>query len=99
MCGLPYQLVFLASDIGNVHVVSGRAKFFELLASEDVNSNQMDLGVTVLSSLGGGHVNDLAGAVLDHNEAVLSQGGTLHREGGRGARIGGVEGVFMLLEN
>ena len=42
----------------------------------------MDLGVTVLSSLGGGHVDDLAWATLDDNEAVLSQGGTLHRVGG-----------------
>jgi len=56
----------------------------------------MDLGVTVLSSLGGRHVNDLAWAALDDNEAVLSQGGTLHRVGGRGTCIGGLKGVLML---
>jgi hypothetical protein len=90
-------LVFLAEDVRDIHVVGRGAKFFELLASEDVDSNQMDLGVTVLASLGGRHIDDLARAVLDHDESVLSQGGTLHRESGRGARIGGVESVFMLL--
>jgi hypothetical protein len=42
----------------------------------------MDLGVTVLSSLRGRHVDDLAWAVLDDDETVLSQGGTLERIGG-----------------
>ena len=73
-----------------------RAKFFKLLASEDIDGNKMDLCVTVLASLGGRHINDLAGAVLDHNEAVLPQGRALHGEGGRGAGIGGLEGVLML---
>ena len=77
--------------------MGGGAKFFKLLASEDVDGNKMDLCVTVLASLGGRHVDDLAGAVLDHNEAVLSQGRALHGESGRGAGIGGIEGVLMLL--
>jgi hypothetical protein len=50
----------------------------------------------VLASLGGGHVDDLAGAVLDHDEAVLPQGRALHGEGGRGASVGGLESVLML---
>ena len=89
-------MVLLADDIWDVHVVGGWAKFFELLAGEDIDSNQMDFSVTMLASLGGGHVNDLAWATLDDNEAVLSQGGTLHRVGSRGAGIGGLEGVLML---
>jgi hypothetical protein len=68
--------------------VGGGAKFFELLSGEDIDGDQMDLGVTVLASLGGRHVDDLARAVLDHNEAVLSQGRALHRESGRGTGIG-----------
>lgn len=72
------------------------AEFFELLAGEDIDGDEMDLGVTVLTSLGGGHINDLARAVLDANEAVLSQGRTLHGVSGRGASVGGLEGVFML---
>ena len=72
------------------------AKFFELLASEDIDSNQMDLGVTVLSSLGGGHIDDLAGTVLDHDETVLPQGRALHGEGGRGASVNALEGDIVL---
>jgi len=90
------KLVLLASDVGDVHVVGGRAQILELLAGEDVDSDEMDLGVTVLSSLGGGHVNNLAGATLDHNEAVLAQGGALHGVGRRGTGVDGVEVVLML---
>jgi hypothetical protein len=56
----------------------------------------MDLSVTVLASFGGRHVDDLAGAVLDHNETVLPQSRALHGEGSRGTGIGGLEGVLML---
>ena len=56
----------------------------------------MDLGVTVFTSLGGRHINDLAGTTLDDDETVLSQSGTLHRIGGRGTGIGALEGVLML---
>ena len=93
-----YQLVFLAGDVGDIHVVGGWAEFFELLAGEDIDGNKMDLCVSVLASLGGRHVDDLAGAVLDADESVLSQGRALHGKGGRRAGIGGVEGVFMLFD-
>lgn len=76
--------------------MGGRAKFFELLASEDVDGDEMDLGVTVLSSLGGGHVDDLAGTALDDDETTLPQSRALHRVGGRGAGIDGLESVIML---
>ena len=76
--------------------MGGRAKIFQLLASEDVDSNKMDLGVTVLAGLRGGHLDNLAGTALDDDEAVLSQGRTLHRVGGGGTGIGALEGVFML---
>ncbi len=35
-----YELVLLAAHVGDVHVVGGRAQVFELLASEDVNSDR-----------------------------------------------------------
>lgn len=76
--------------------MGGRREIFELLASEDVNGNQVDLGVTVLSSLGSRHVNDLAGAALDHDVAVLAESRTLHGESGGSTSIGAVEGVLML---
>lgn len=95
--GITYKLEFLAGDVGDVHVVGGGGQIFELLASEDVDGDQVDLGVTVLSSLGSRHVDDLAGTTLDHNVTVLTQSRALHREGSGGTGIGAVEGVLMLL--
>lgn len=46
-----YKLVFLALDVGDVHIVGGGTKIFKLLASEDVNCNEVDLGVTMLAGL------------------------------------------------
>ena len=42
-----------------------------------VGSDQVDLGVTVLSSLGGRHVDDLTGSSLDKNVSTLPKGRTL----------------------
>jgi hypothetical protein len=90
------ELIFLAADVGDIHVVSGRAKIFQLLAGEDVNGNEMDFGVAVFAGLRGRHFDDLAGAVLDDDETVLPQSGTLHGIGGRGTGIGALKGVLML---
>lgn len=76
--------------------MGGGAQLFQLLAGEDVDGNEMNLGVAVLASLGGGHVNNLARAVLDHNESVLAKSGTLHGIGSRCTSIGAVEGMLML---
>lgn len=76
--------------------MGGRAEIFQLLRGEDVNGDQVDLGVTVLSGLRGGHLDDLARAVLDDNEAVLPQSRTLHGVSGGGTGIGALEGVLML---
>jgi hypothetical protein len=77
-----YKLIFLATNIWNIHIVGGWAQIFELLAGENINGDKMDLSVTVLSSLGGGHFDDLAWALFDDDEAVLPQGRALHRVGG-----------------
>ncbi len=50
-----------------------------------VGGDQMNLGVSVLSGLGGRHVDDLAWSSLDDDVTVLPQSGTLHGEGGGGA--------------
>ena len=76
--------------------MGGRRQIFELLAGEDVDGSQMDLGVTVLASLGGAHFDDLAWTTLDDNVTVLAKSGTLHREGGGSTSIGTLEGVLML---
>jgi hypothetical protein len=77
--------------------VGGWAEIFKLLASEDVDTDEMDLGVAMLASLGSGHFDNLAGTVLDADEAVLPQSRALHGESGRGASVGGVESVLMLI--
>lgn len=76
--------------------MGGRAQLLKLLGGEDVDGDQVDLGVAVLASLGGGHLDDLAGTVLDDDETVLPQRGTLHGESLRGTGIGALEGVLML---
>ena len=43
-----------------------------VVTSEDVESNQMNFSVAVLPSLGGGHLHDLGGAVLQ-NKKVTKQ--------------------------
>lgn len=91
-----YKLVLAAGDVGDVHVVGGGAELLKLLASEDVDGDQVDLGVTVLASLGGGHVDDLARTALDDNETVLPEGRALHGERQRRTGVSRVEGVFML---
>ena len=91
-----HKLVFLAADVGHIHIVSGGAKLFQLLTSEDVNRDKVDLGVTVLPGLGGRHIHNFAGTVLNNNETVLPQGRALHGISSRCTRISGVERVFML---
>ena len=92
-----YKLVFLALDVWNVHVMGGGAEIFKLLASEDVNCNEMDLGMAVLAGLGSAHFDDLARAALDDDESVLAKRRALHRIGGGSTCIGALEGVLMLL--
>ena len=88
-----YELVFLAVDIGNIHIVGGGAEIFELLAGENINGNEMDLGVTVFAGLGGTHFNNLAGTTLDNDESVFAKGRALHRIGGRCSRICRIESM------
>jgi len=70
---------------------------FELFAGEDVDGNQVDLGVPMLAGLGGRHVDDLAGTALNDNVTVLPEGRALHGVGGRGPGGGLLKGVLMLL--
>lgn len=46
-----HKLIFLADDVRNVHVMSRWTEIFQFLASEDVDSNKVNLGVSVLPSL------------------------------------------------
>lgn len=93
---MTHELVLLARDVGNIHVVGGGGEILELLAGEDVDGDQVNLGVTVLSSLGGRHVDNLARAALDNDVTVLAQSRALHGEGQRRAGVSRLEGVIML---
>jgi hypothetical protein len=57
----------------------------------------MDLGVAMLSGLGGTHLNNLAGTALDDDMSVLTQSRALHRKGGRSPGRGLLKGVVVLL--
>jgi len=85
------KLEFLAVNNGDLHVVSGGRQLFELLAGEDVEGSQVNLGVSVLSSFGGGHINDLARPALNDNVAVLPQRRALQGVGLRGTSIGALD--------
>jgi hypothetical protein len=54
-----------------VDVVGRRLNHFVLAAIENVGGHELALGVSVLARLRGGHVNDLAGVALDHEEGTL----------------------------
>ena len=73
-------------DLGDLDVVGGGAQILELLAGEDVDGDEVNLGVTVLSGLGGGHLNNLARVTLDDNVSTLAEGGGL--SGGGGISVG-----------
>jgi len=77
--------------------LSGRTKLFELLAGEDVDTNQMNFGVAVFTGLGGGHIDDFARTAFDDDVTVLTQGRALHRKGSGRSGRGLLEGVVVLL--
>lgn len=78
------QSVFNSGNVGHIHVMGRRRDIFQLLLGEDISRDQVDLGVSVLSRLGGRHVNNLAGSASDDDVTALSEGGTLHGVGGGG---------------
>ena len=54
-------------DNGDSGTVGRRNHIFILFSSENVSGSKVTLGVTVLSSLGDGNVENLAGLSLDHH--------------------------------
>lgn len=65
--------------------------YYSLLSVEYVDADQVDFGVAVFAGFGSGHLDYLAGATLEHHEAVLAERRTLHGEGGRGTGVPGLE--------
>jgi hypothetical protein len=76
--------------------VGGGGQVFELFASENIKSDKMDLGVTVLTSLAGAHINDLAWTTLYNNVVILTESRGLHGVGFRGTGCGCLEGFILV---
>lgn len=55
-----YYSEILPLDNRNIHVVGGRANIFKFLAVENVNTNHVNLGMAMFTSLGCRHLNNLA---------------------------------------
>jgi len=91
------ELVFLTTDVGDIHIVGGGADIFQLLSGKDIDGDKMDLGVTVLAGLRGRHVDDLAWAALDANMSVLAESRALHRESQGRAGAGLLKGLIVAL--
>ena len=85
------ELVLTAGHVRHIHVVRRGRNVFVLTTREDVRSDKVDLGVTVLASLRGRHVDNLARAALDHDVTVLTQGRALLGVGHRSTGVGGLE--------
>lgn len=88
------QHVARAPDDGDVHAVAGGPSGLVLLAREDVEPGNDDLGVAVLAGFRLGDVGDLAGVAVDDDVAALLELVCLHWEGGRRAGVGGGEVVL-----
>lgn len=69
------------------------AAHLHLLTSEDVDRDEVALGVTVLASLRRRDVGNLAGPAFDHDVPALADLASLHRVGVRRPRIGGLESL------
>lgn len=67
------DLEVLTGDDGLVHVVGGRGDILVLAGSEDVDTDHVDLGVTVLTGLGCRDLGNLAGEALDDDMGTLLQ--------------------------
>ena len=59
-------------NVGHVHIVGGRTDVLVLLACEDVDPDQVHLGMSVLPWPGGGHLHDLTRMVFEHHTASLA---------------------------
>ena len=73
-------------NLGDLDVMGRGAQILELLTGEDVDGDEVNLSMTVLSSLGGRHLNNLARVTLDDNVSTLAEGGGL--SGGGGISVG-----------
>mmetsp|Transcript_3981 Transcript_3981/g.5738 ORF Transcript_3981/g.5738 Transcript_3981/m.5738 type:complete len:225 (+) Transcript_3981:134-808(+) len=90
------ELVFGTLHEGNVQVVGGGAEILQFFTREDVQCDDVGLGVAVLAGLGGGDLDALARAALDHQIRALADLTSLLGVGRRRTGISGLEGVILV---
>jgi len=86
-------------DVGDIHIVRGGAEILNLLVGENVQADNVGLGVAVLAGLGGGHLNNLAGAALHDDVATLADLASLLGVGRGGTGIGGTLEVLVVVSH
>ena len=78
---LPVKIYFVSLPIPlTEHTATSSEGHNVTIKHTYVLGDKVDLGVTVLSSLGGGHVDNFARSSLDEDVTRLPQTGTLHAE-------------------
>lgn len=82
------ELVVGTHHLGNITIVRRGYNILKLLSGEDVDGDKVTLSVTVLSSLGSGHLYNLAGPPLDDEMSTLADGTGLLGEGLGRAGVG-----------
>mmetsp|Transcript_86073 Transcript_86073/g.192424 ORF Transcript_86073/g.192424 Transcript_86073/m.192424 type:complete len:216 (-) Transcript_86073:36-683(-) len=93
------QLVLRALYEGHLDVVRRGAEVLVLLRGEDVEGDDVRLGVPVLAGLGRGYLGDLAWVALDHDVGALPQlAGLLGVHVGR-AGLRALEGVVVVVRH
>ncbi len=83
--------------MGNVDVVGCGANVLILAVSEDVDADDVGLGVAVLSSLGGADISNFARAAVDYDVTTFADKTRLHGKRGGSTGIGGVDGKVLFL--
>ena len=91
------ELPFRAEHGRGDHVVRGGADLDVLAAGEHVQTGDVGLGVAVLSGLGHGDGDDLAGLALEADEVALADLTSAHGDGLGGARGGAGDAEVDLL--
>lgn len=67
------QLIFISGNIWNIDFMGARNNFLIFFTRENIDANEMNLGMSVFAGVGCRHVDNFAGTVFHHHIAVLSQ--------------------------
>ena len=85
-------------------LMAGSGKFLTVgeaffLLTEDVEGDHVNFSVTVLAGFGSGHIDDLAGFALDHDEFTLSESRALLWVGKGSSGLSSFEFVIFVIRH